>query len=89
MPRLDAPGTLHHLTIRAIDKRNFVDDRKDREALVSRMGDVATATPTAIYAWPLMTNHGTSCFEAGTRDRSLAVAVSKDNRIGVARRPGI
>jgi len=58
MPRLDAPGTLHHLTIRASEKRNFVDDRKDREALVSRMGDVATSTATAIYAWPLMTNHG-------------------------------
>jgi REP element-mobilizing transposase RayT len=65
MPRLDAPGTLHHLTIRAIDKRNFVDDRKDRETLVSRMGDVATATPTAIYAWPLMTNHGHILLRSG------------------------
>jgi hypothetical protein len=41
MPRLDAPGTLHHVIVRGIEKRRIVDDRTDREALVCRMGDAA------------------------------------------------
>lgn len=32
--RLDAPGTLHHVIIRGIEKRNIVDDRKDRQDFV-------------------------------------------------------
>ena len=55
--RLDAPGTLHHVIVRGIEKRRIVDDTTDRKDLVSRMGDTAKATGTAIYAWSLMTNH--------------------------------
>jgi hypothetical protein len=66
--RKDAPGTLHHVIVRGIDKRGIVDDRKDREALMSPRGDAATLTGTAVYAWSLMANPGTSCFEAGRRD---------------------
>jgi putative transposase len=55
--RLDAPGTLHHVMIRGIEKRNIVDDERDRTAFVSRMGDQARGTGTAIYAWSLLNNH--------------------------------
>jgi REP element-mobilizing transposase RayT len=48
---------LHHVIVRGIEKRRIVDDRRDREALVSRMGEAGTSTGTAIYAWSLMTNH--------------------------------
>ena len=56
-PRLDAPGTLHHVIIRGIEKRRIVDDDKDRENFVTRMGSIALDTETSIYAWALMTNH--------------------------------
>jgi REP element-mobilizing transposase RayT/transcriptional regulator len=56
-PRLDAPGTLHHVIVRGIEKRRIVDDDKDRENFVTRMGSVASDTETSIYAWALMTNH--------------------------------
>jgi REP element-mobilizing transposase RayT/predicted HTH domain antitoxin len=56
-PRLDAPGTLHHVIVRGIEKRVIVDDDKDRENFVTRMGSVASDTETSIYAWALMTNH--------------------------------
>jgi len=36
--RLDAPGTLHHVIVRGIEKRRIVDDGKDRENFVKRMG---------------------------------------------------
>lgn len=55
--RLDAPGTLHHVIVRGIEKRRIVDDQKDRENFVSRLGEMASATGTTIYAWALMTNH--------------------------------
>jgi putative transposase len=55
--RLDSPGTLHHIIIRGIEKRRIVDDKRDRENFVSRLGDVVTETKTAVYAWSLMTNH--------------------------------
>ncbi len=32
-PRLDAPGTLHHVIVRGIERRKIVDNDKDRENL--------------------------------------------------------
>jgi REP element-mobilizing transposase RayT len=55
--RLDAPGTLHHVIVRGVEKRRIVDDRWDRRNFVSRLGQVASDTETDIYAWALMTNH--------------------------------
>jgi REP element-mobilizing transposase RayT len=55
--RLDAPGTLHHVMVRGIEKRNIVNDRTDREDFLKRMGELAKGTDTAIYAWTLMSNH--------------------------------
>jgi hypothetical protein len=62
--RLDAPGTLHHVIIRGIERRPIVDDDKDRENFVSRLGQHAAETETGIFAWTLVTNH------AHTSDRS-------------------
>lgn len=55
--RLDAPGTLHHVMIRGIEKQRIVNDVADRKNFVKRLGELATGTNTAIYAWALMTNH--------------------------------
>jgi len=55
--RLDAPGTLHHVMIRGIEKRNIVDDQKDRKDFVTRLGYLAEDTNTAIFAWALLNNH--------------------------------
>ena len=42
--RLDAPGTLHHVIVRGIEKRPIVDDDKDRKSFVDRMGFLALET---------------------------------------------
>lgn len=55
--RLDTPGTLHHVMVRGIERGDIVHDDKDREDFVYRMGRLARATGTDIYAWALMTNH--------------------------------
>jgi len=53
--RLDAPGTLHHVMVRGIERGKIVGDDADRENFVSRLGDLAADTQTAIYAWALIT----------------------------------
>ena len=63
--RLDAPGTLHHVMIRGIGRRTIVDDDKDREDFVSRLGKLSVETGTAIYAWALMTNHAHILLRSG------------------------
>lgn len=48
--RLDAPGTLHYVIVRGIEKRRIVDDAKDRENLLKRIGEIALESATKIYA---------------------------------------
>ena len=55
--RLDAPGTLHHVIIRGIEKGPIAADAADRSAFVLRLGGLAVETQTAVYAWALMSNH--------------------------------
>ena len=55
--RLDSPGTLHHVMIRGLEGRNIVDDDRDRREFVRRLGEVAAASGTAVFAWALMSNH--------------------------------
>ena len=56
-PRLDAPGTLHHVIVRGIEQGNIVRDDTDRKMFVDRMGLLAKGSDTIIYAFALMTNH--------------------------------
>jgi len=64
--RLDAPGTLHHVIIRGIERRPIVDDDKDRENFVLRLGQLAAETETGIFAWTLMTNHAHILIKSGS-----------------------
>jgi REP-associated tyrosine transposase len=57
LARLDAPGTLHHVIVRGIEKRRIVDDRTDRENLLERLGNLLLETKTGCYAWALLPNH--------------------------------
>ena len=65
-PRLDAPGTLHHVILRGIEKRRSIDDDEDREDFTARMGANALGTGTSVYAWALMTNHAHILLRSGT-----------------------
>jgi len=63
--RLDSPGTLHHVMVRGIEGNSIVADDEDRMYFVSRMGKVAVATGTSIYAWALLTNHAHILLKSG------------------------
>ena len=63
--RLDAPGTLHHVIIRGIERRRIVDDDQDREAFVDRLEQLSIDLKTSVYAWALMTNHAHLLIRSG------------------------
>jgi REP element-mobilizing transposase RayT len=63
--RLDAPGTLHHVMIRGIERSPIFKDDRDREDFISRMGLLAQETGTRILAWALMRNHVHLLFFSG------------------------
>ncbi len=55
--RIDAPGALHHIICRGIERKRVFRDNKDRNNFVERLGDVLTQTETTCYAWTLIPNH--------------------------------
>ena len=55
--RIDAPGALHHIIIRGIEKKNIFQDDQDKDTFVDRFGKILSATSTPCYAWALMSNH--------------------------------
>jgi REP element-mobilizing transposase RayT len=65
--RLDAPGTLHHVIIRGIEKRRIVTDDVDRDAFVTRLGQLVADLQTPVYAWALLTNHAHLLLRSGPR----------------------
>ena len=69
--RLDTPGTLHHVMVRGIEGNRIVTDDDDRHLFLSRLGIVATATGTKIYAWALMTNHAHLLLKSGGAGLSI------------------
>jgi hypothetical protein len=52
--RLDAPGVIHHVMIRGIERRSIFRDNKDRDDMIDRLGDLIPATKTACSAWALL-----------------------------------
>jgi len=55
--RIDAPGALHHIIVRGIEKRKIFKDDKDRYQFIKRLGHILTEAETPIYAWALIPNH--------------------------------
>ena len=51
--------------LRGIEKHRIVDDDRDRQDFVTRLGDLAAKTETRIYAWSLMTNHAHLLLRSG------------------------
>jgi REP element-mobilizing transposase RayT len=55
--RIDAPGALHHIIIRGIERKAIFKDDADRKNFLKRLALVFSETETTCYAWVLMSNH--------------------------------
>ena len=68
--RLDAPGVLHHVMIRGIERTKIFRNNKDREDFIKRLEDLCPKTQTNCYAWAFMSNHAHFLFRTGTEPLS-------------------
>jgi REP element-mobilizing transposase RayT len=55
--RIDAPGALHHIIVRGIERRKIFRDNTDRNNFLDRLGNILTESSTSCYAWALLSNH--------------------------------
>ena len=55
--RIDAPGAVHHVIARGIERGKIFRDDQDRDNFITRFGDLITETGTKCFAWTLIPNH--------------------------------
>lgn len=56
-PRLDAPGALHHVMVRGLERQAIFRTEEDRRDLVDRLAKICDKTGLAILGWALLPNH--------------------------------
>ncbi len=65
--RLDAPGVLHHVMVRGLERRPIFRDDLDRRDFWTRVGALVEATGLTVYAWALLPNHAHLLLRTGRR----------------------
>jgi REP element-mobilizing transposase RayT len=55
--RIDAPGALHHIICRGIERRKIFYDDADRDNFLGRLEEVLIDSSTPCYGWALIPNH--------------------------------
>jgi REP-associated tyrosine transposase len=68
--RLDAPGVLHHVMIRGIERRKIFRNNKDREDFIERLEILCPEMQTSCYAWAFLANHAHFLFRTGMQPLS-------------------
>jgi len=65
--RIDAPGVLHHVMIRGIERKKIFFDNNDRDDFLTRLSVLLPVTGNMCYAWTLMPNHGHFLIQSGNQ----------------------
>ena len=73
--RIDAPGALHHVIVRGLERRKIFRDDVDRLDFLTRLGKVLSDTRTPCFAWALIPNHFHLLLRSG--NRSLATVMRR------------
>ena len=64
--RIDAPGALHHIIFRGIERRAIFRETRDYETFLGRLGAILEDSLTSCYAWVLLPNHGHLLLKTGS-----------------------
>lgn len=75
LARLDAPGVLHHVMGRGIEKNPIFLNNKDRNDFINRLSMLVEEGAIEIYAWALMPNHFHLLLK--TKNRPLSSSMRK------------
>ncbi len=73
--RLDAPGTLHHVMVRGIERTAIFRDDADRGAFLARLAPLAEQGALRVCAWALLPNHAHLLVQTGRQP--LATSLRK------------
>jgi REP element-mobilizing transposase RayT len=63
--RIDAPGALHHIIIRGIERRRIFSGDQDRDDFMERLCNIVTETKTSCFAWALTPNQAHILLQTG------------------------
>ena len=55
--RIDAPGAMHHIIARGIERCKIFRDDADCNNFLDRLGVIIDDTGTVCFAWALIPNH--------------------------------
>ena len=72
-PRLDAPGTLHHVMVRGIERTAIFRDDTDRADFLARLVPLAEQEACTVYAWALLPNHAHLLVQTGQQPLSASL----------------
>lgn len=75
LARLDAPGILHHVMGRGIERNNIFLNNKDRNDFIDRLSLLVEGGSIDVYAWTLMPNHFHLLLK--TKNRPLSSSMRK------------
>lgn len=75
LARLDAPGVLHHVMGRGIQRNNIFFNNKDRNDFLDRLSLLVEKNAIDVYAWTLMPNHFHLLLK--TKNRPLSSSMKK------------
>ena len=66
-PRLDAPGALHHVMVRGLERQRIFRDDADRTDFVARLAALVEHGAFTVFAWALLPNHAHLLVRTGAR----------------------
>jgi REP element-mobilizing transposase RayT len=64
--RIDAPGAVHHIIVRGIERKKIFHDNKDRNDFLDRIGGILKETSTSCHGWALIPTHVNLLLLTGT-----------------------
>ena len=85
-PRLDAPGVLHHVMVRGIDRQVIFRDDPDRTDFLARLATAVKVGGLAVYAWALLPNHAHLLVRTGPRSLARCMRALLTGYAGVFNR---
>ena len=71
--RIDAPGALHHIIARGIERKAIFQDERDRDDFLERLETNLEESRTRCYAWALLPNHFHLLLRTGTTPISIVL----------------